>query len=96
MKHNGKKNAGRGQRNDILKEIQEKLRLVKTAFLASPLEVEADFLGGGYPIVVRKIAVAPGYGPETLEFLVGTDEYGNPVTTNELETEDLQAICSRM
>ena len=83
-------------RKCILEKIREKVLRDKTAFLHSPVLATADFIGANYPIVVRKVSVVPGYAPEALEFLVGNDECGNPVTTTDLGTDDLLVISERI
>lgn len=84
------------RRKEALLEISHKLHKVKSFCFESPIRLEADFLGFPYPFIVRRIAIVPGYRKDYLEFSVGDDEFGNPVTTSDLETKDLLTLAKRI
>lgn len=80
------------QRRDALRHIAEILQRNGTAFLSMPVEVSEDFLGDEAPLRVLKVSLPSGVQADGLDFLVGTDPFGNPVWTSHLVTADIIRI----
>lgn len=67
-----------------------------TLFLRRSVEVEEDFLGDSTCHTVRRISRIPGEAPTSLSFSLGTNENGETVTTDNINTQDLIMLCDTL
>ena len=79
-------------RHAALLHIADVLKKKRIAFLRRALDIEVDLIGCDFPYRVRKIALPDGVKADGLDFYLGNDEYGSPVWTSHLSTNDIIKI----
>lgn len=86
----------KAERAYILSSIGERVSREKILFLRKPLTVLRDYLGIEVPYTVRSVKRLSEMSPASREFSLGKDEYGIPVTTDELSTGDLKRLLLQL
>lgn len=84
------------RRTEALLIIAETVKREGVAFLRHPVSVTQDFIGMDFNFTVRSVTTTPGTRPESLDFTVGTDEYGEKVHAGNLGTSDLIKIANEI
>lgn len=83
-------------RHEALEKIADKVKRKGTAFLKHPVSVTEDFCGMDFDFTVRSVSLGEGTRAEALDFTVGTNSYGEKVSTGNLRTRDLVNIANEI
>ena len=80
------------RRRSVLDGFLRAVRDGGSARLREPVRVTQDFCGMETVFTVRFVRPFPGVLPESLQFSLGKDGYGEDVSTDEISTDDLVRI----